>query len=128
MLPSAWVSLGVEHALQYRINEALGYLAVTIANALFLSMLAVLFVADRLPVAFDRAASLRSGDARPCSTRRASHVIGRRRACGNAVDRPGGTAAVSAAGSQSLKRKSRPGAASDKPAGREVSRRTRLRP
>lgn len=64
ILPSSWVSHGVEHALQYRINDALGYLAVTIANALFLSMIAVLFVARRLPVAFDRAASMRSGDAR----------------------------------------------------------------
>jgi len=65
ILPSSWVSHGVEHALQYRINESLGYLAVTIANALFLSMIAVLFVSSRLPVAFDRAASMRSGDARP---------------------------------------------------------------
>jgi ABC-2 type transport system permease protein len=65
VLPSAWVSRGVEHAMQARVNDALGYLAVTIANALFLSMIAVLFVSARLPVAFDRAASMRSGDARP---------------------------------------------------------------
>jgi ABC-2 type transport system permease protein len=65
VLPSAWVSRGVEHALQYRINDALGYLSVTLANGMFLSMIAVLFVSARLPVAFDRAASQRGGDARP---------------------------------------------------------------
>jgi len=65
VLPSAWVSRGVQHALQNNIDDALGYLMVTIANALFLSMIAVEFVSARLPVAFDRAASLRGGDARP---------------------------------------------------------------
>jgi ABC-2 type transport system permease protein len=64
LLPSAWVSRGVEHALQYRVGESLGYLSVTVANALFLSMIAVLFVAARFPVAFDRAASLRGGENR----------------------------------------------------------------
>lgn len=65
IIPSSWVSRGVENALQYRVNDALGYLAVTVANAMFLSMIAVLFVARRLPVAFDRALSLRGSDARP---------------------------------------------------------------
>lgn len=62
-LPSAWVSKGVEAALQYRLSDAFWYLAVTVSNACFLSLLAVRLVAGRFSVAFDRAWSRRgSGD------------------------------------------------------------------
>jgi ABC-2 type transport system permease protein len=64
LLPSTWVSRGVEAAMQYRPSEALAYLGVTLANALFLSVVAVRVVSRRFSVAFDRALSMRGGERR----------------------------------------------------------------
>jgi len=67
LLPSSWVSHGVEGALQARVTEALCYLAVTVANALFLSWVAVRLVSGRFLLAFDRALSSRGSGRRPAT-------------------------------------------------------------
>ncbi len=71
LLPSSWVTKGVEAAMEYRTSDALGYLAVTVANALFLSLVAVYVVSTRFSAAFDRALSTRGGE-----RRRSSHPSG----------------------------------------------------
>lgn len=55
MLPHTWVSKGINHALQGQIPEAVFYLFVTLANALFASFLAVGIVSHGFMAAFDRA-------------------------------------------------------------------------
>ena len=64
LLPNSWVANGVDAAMQYHTGEALAYLGVTLANALFLSWLAVKLVSDRFLGAFDRAQSMRGSDRR----------------------------------------------------------------
>lgn len=59
-LPSYWVAEGIDNVLQGRHSRALLYLGVTIANAMFLSWLAVRLVARRFDAARDRAMSGRS--------------------------------------------------------------------
>ncbi len=67
-LPNQWVSAGIDHALQGQFHESTMYLIVTMANALFLSWIAVRIVSSRFVDARDRAASGRSGDPRRAST------------------------------------------------------------
>ncbi|MFQ5491116.1 MAG: hypothetical protein ACE5GE_10370 [Phycisphaerae bacterium] len=55
LLPSTWVAKGIEQALQYRYGQSMGYLAVTAANALFLSMLAVWLCGRSFLATYDRA-------------------------------------------------------------------------
>lgn len=62
--PNAWVSRGIDRATEGRVDEALMYLAVTAANALFLSWLAVGIVSRYFIPAFDRASGARGGAAR----------------------------------------------------------------
>ena len=57
LLPNNWVARGIEHAKAGRLSEALCYLGVTFANALFLSWVIVGLVSRRYAKAFDRAAS-----------------------------------------------------------------------
>ena len=57
LLPSTWVARGIEGALHDRLGEALGYLAVTLSNALFVSLLAVWISARRFATTYDRATS-----------------------------------------------------------------------
>jgi len=59
LLPNAWVGAGIDYALNGHFHEAAMYLCVTLANALFLSWLAVMFVAKNFDTAFDRASSER---------------------------------------------------------------------
>lgn len=66
-LPNRWVATGIDHALQEHWSEACLYLGVTVANALFLSWLAVMWVSRNLSTAHDRATSGRSGSVRPAS-------------------------------------------------------------
>jgi ABC-2 type transport system permease protein len=60
MLPHTWVSKGIVHALQGRVEEAGYYLFVTVANSLFFSVVAVSIVAWRFMPAYTRAQSGRS--------------------------------------------------------------------
>ncbi len=62
MLPSSWVVNGVEAAIESQTTLALSYLAVTIANAMFLSVVAVRVVSWKFMSAFDRALSSRGGE------------------------------------------------------------------
>ena len=57
LLPSAWVSNGIEEALQDRPGVALGYLLVTLSNGLLLSIVVVKLSSRRFILAFDRAHS-----------------------------------------------------------------------
>jgi len=59
LLPNSWVSMGIEEAVQGRLGAAMSYLLVVLANALFLSLLAVRIVARGLMGAYDRATSSR---------------------------------------------------------------------
>lgn len=59
LLPNAWVSMGIEEAMNGRPAEALRYMLVVLANALFLSLLAVRIVSRGLMGAYDRATSSR---------------------------------------------------------------------
>ncbi|NOX57874.1 MAG: hypothetical protein GXP29_03335 [Planctomycetes bacterium] len=62
LLPSTWVVRGVEAAIDWRTSEAFAYLCVTVANALFLSWVAVALVAKNFMSAFDHALSSRGGE------------------------------------------------------------------
>ncbi len=55
VLPSTWVTRGIEAAIDNRSEDALCYLLVTFANGLFLSWLAVSIVSRGFLPAFDRA-------------------------------------------------------------------------
>ena len=57
LLPNNWVATGIDHALNGNFSEALLYLGVTAANALFLSWLAVMIVSRWFDVALNRAAT-----------------------------------------------------------------------
>jgi len=67
LFPSGWVTRGVEAAMQFQHTKALAYLAVTLANGLFLSEVAIRIVARRFLSAFDRAISSRGTDVRRAS-------------------------------------------------------------
>ncbi len=62
LLPSSWVVKGVEAAIESQTTLALSYLAVTVANAMFLSLIAVRIVSLKFMSAFDRALSSRGGE------------------------------------------------------------------
>lgn len=76
ILPSTWVARGIEATINDQHGDALLYLAVIAANALFLSWLAILLVSRSLALAYDRAATTRGLLGRPAA--RASGG-----ACGN---------------------------------------------
>ena len=59
LLPNAWVSLGIERAMHGKPLDAVMYLAVVLANALFLSLVAVRLVSRGFAKAYDRAAESR---------------------------------------------------------------------
>ena len=61
VLPSTWVTRGIEHTLRGQIGPAVGYLAVILANALLSSWMVVALCGRRLAATHDRA---RSSDAR----------------------------------------------------------------
>ncbi len=62
LLPSSWVSRGIEQVLRQRHGLALGYLAVTAANAIFLSWVAVKVCGRRFLLTYNRATAVgRSG-------------------------------------------------------------------
>ncbi len=65
LLPNHWVSSGIDHAMHGDFSKAARYLGVTLANAFFLSWLAVTIVARHFDRAYDRATSGRSGGRRP---------------------------------------------------------------
>src|SRR5262249_55588362 len=60
MLPSTWTSRGIQNALQSQPRDAIFYLYVTVAHAIFLSWLGIVVVGRYLQPAYGRAAS-RSG-------------------------------------------------------------------
>ncbi len=61
LLPSTWVTRGIECALRREHRDALLYLAVTLANALLLSRVVIGLVRARLMPAFDRAGASQGG-------------------------------------------------------------------
>jgi len=66
-LPNNWVASGIDHAVYRRFSESLLYLGVTLANALFLSWLAVTIVSEYFDKAYDRASAGRSAGRRLAS-------------------------------------------------------------
>lgn len=66
-LPNHWVASGIDHALHGKMGLSILYLAVTFANALFLSWLAVVLVSRRFDKALDRVTSGRTSGTRPAS-------------------------------------------------------------
>jgi ABC-2 type transport system permease protein len=66
-LPNRWVATGIDQALHGQGSDALLYLGVTIANALFLSWLAVMVVSAHFDSAYDRVSSGRAGGRRVAS-------------------------------------------------------------
>lgn len=66
-LPNNWVASGIDHAIESRFSESGLYLAVTAANAMFLSWLAVLIVSRYFEGAYDRSSSGRLGGSRAAS-------------------------------------------------------------
>ncbi|MFQ5590340.1 MAG: hypothetical protein ACE5HE_04170 [Phycisphaerae bacterium] len=67
-LPNNWVACGIDHAIHGRFSESAMYLCVTIANALFISWLAVTLVAAHFESAFDHASSGGGSARRPASS------------------------------------------------------------
>lgn len=57
LLPNHWVAAGIDHALNGEFSEAVLYLGVTTANALFLGWAAVMIVSRHLGAAHDRASA-----------------------------------------------------------------------
>lgn len=57
--PNVWVTRGIDHATSADFESAFMYLAVTVSNALFLSLLAVWIVSRDFHAAYDRAVSAR---------------------------------------------------------------------
>ena len=60
LLPSTWVSRGIEQVLRNRHGLALGYLAVTLANALFLSWVAVRICGRQFLTTYNQAGGTRT--------------------------------------------------------------------
>ncbi len=67
LLPNRWIAKGIDHALNQRTGEAVQYLAVTGANALFFSWLAVWLVSRKFHHAYDRATSGSQSGRRPAA-------------------------------------------------------------
>jgi len=67
LLPNNWVAKGIDNALNDRIPAALGYLAVTAANALFLSTLVIAIISRSMHKAYDRASAGDSSGHRACA-------------------------------------------------------------
>ncbi len=76
ILPSTWVSRGIEATIENRLEDALCYLLVTLSNGIFLSWLAVRIVACGFLPAFDRARSS-SGQVRRSIAGASGGVAGR---------------------------------------------------
>ncbi len=68
ILPSSWVSRGIEWALRDDRATAVKYLLLTLANALFLSWAAIHIVARRFQSAYDRASASRGSAVRQAAT------------------------------------------------------------
>jgi len=66
-LPNHWVAAGIDYAVHGEVPEAARYLGVTLANAFFLSWLAVTIVSKYFDPAYDRVTSGRSGGRRPAT-------------------------------------------------------------
>jgi ABC-2 type transport system permease protein len=66
-LPNHWVSAGIDHAMHGQFSEAFSYLGVTLANAFFLSWLAVQVVSAGFIKAYDRVSAGRGGAGRAAS-------------------------------------------------------------
>jgi len=64
LLPNHWVAAGIDQALHGQFPESFRYLGVTLANAFFLSWLAVRIVSGYFDRAYDRASSGRGGGRR----------------------------------------------------------------
>ncbi len=64
LLPNNWVATGIDHAIHSEFSEAMLYLGVTVANAFFLSWLAVTIVSGHFDRAYDRASVGRTGGRR----------------------------------------------------------------
>lgn len=64
LLPNNWVAAGIDHAMHNEFSESVLYLGVTIANAMFLSWVAVRFVAKHYGPAHDHATMARSEEKR----------------------------------------------------------------
>jgi len=73
-LPNNWVASGIDHAVYRRFSESLLYLGVTLANAMFLSWLAVMIVSGYFDKAYDRASAGRSANRRPASPASGGHA------------------------------------------------------
>jgi ABC-2 type transport system permease protein len=67
-LPNNWVASGIDRAIHNQLGESLLYLGVTVANAFFLSWLAVTVVARYLSGAHDRASAGRGSTQRMATT------------------------------------------------------------
>jgi ABC-2 type transport system permease protein len=70
-LPNHWVAMGIDHALHDQFYESGMYLCVTVANALFLSWIAVMIVSRYFDGAHDHAAAGRGSE-----LRKAAHASG----------------------------------------------------
>lgn len=64
LLPNNWVASGIDHAMHGNFNESIRYLGVVLANAFFLSWLAVRVVSRHFEIAYDRATAGKAGPAR----------------------------------------------------------------
>lgn len=67
LLPNNWVAAGIDHMIHNQLPQSLLYLGVTLANAFFISWLAVMIISRYFDRAHDRAAAGRSGSKRPAS-------------------------------------------------------------
>ncbi|MCO6437080.1 MAG: hypothetical protein J5J06_08330 [Phycisphaerae bacterium] len=74
-MPNYWVAAGIDEAMHERFENALLYLGVTAANALFLSWIAVRVVSGRLFHALDRAVA--AGGSRRQAVRSSGGLAGR---------------------------------------------------
>lgn len=64
LLPNNWVAAGIDHAVHGQFPVSFRYLGVTLANAFFLSLVAVRIVSGYFDGAYDRASSCRGGGRR----------------------------------------------------------------
>ena len=64
LLPNNWVAAGIDHAMHGDFGESMRYLGLVLANAFFLSWLAVRVVSRHFEVAYDRATSGKAGPGR----------------------------------------------------------------
>ncbi|MCH7526679.1 MAG: hypothetical protein IID39_04510 [Planctomycetes bacterium] len=76
ILPSTWITRGIEAAIAGKSDDAVRYLTVTLANALFLSWVAVHVVSRRFLIAYDRA-SVSRGEWLHTAVRASGGIAGR---------------------------------------------------